>query len=466
MTTSLPWIDSVRAATGLDALTSDELIASHSYDWWPLASKWRAQGKQPHAPEAVVFARSTDDVVRLLRWANDAAVPVTAWGLGSSVTGAPLPIHGGVVLDLSEMSRLLDVNDINLTVTVEAGIKGDYLEYLLNERGYSLNHSPQSLDRSTAGGWVATRATGQFSSRYGGIEDALVSAEIVLADGTVVQTRHTPRAAIGPDLKSVFIGSEGTLGIVTRLTLKIYPLAPFRRFEALRFDQLEDGLTAMRLISRAGLRPFLVRYYDADEARHAMVDRAFQGNAMFLGFEGPQEVAQAEYAAALELCAPYNPALLGSAAVEAWMARRYDFSTVEARLRAVGGYAETIEVAHFWDGILPTYHAMKSALRPLAEEVLGHFSHVYPQGTSLYMILLGQAADDAEAEQRIRQIWDVAMNTALQTGAVTSHHHGAGLARLPYLAADLGSGMNVLQAIKRALDPNGILNPGKLGLTP
>ena len=377
------WLDTLRAETGLEATTSDELIASHSADWWPLAAKWRAQGKQPHAPDAVVFAQRMEDVQRLLRWANGAGVPITAWGLGSSVTGAPLPLRGGIVLDLSQMTHLLDINETNLTVTVESGIKGDYLEYLLNERGYTLNHSPQSLDRSTAGGWVATRATGQFSSRYGGIEDALVSAEIVLADGTLIQTRHTPRAAIGPDLKSVFVGSEGTLGIVTTLTLKIYPVAPFRRYEALRFEQLEDGLAVMRLIMRAGLRPFLVRYYDEDESRHAMVDRAFQGNAMYLGFEGIEAVAQAEYAAALEIAAPYRPLLLGPAAVEAWMARRYDFSTVEARLRAVGGYAETIEVGHFWDGILPTYNALKTELQPLAQEVLGHFSHIYPQGTSL-----------------------------------------------------------------------------------
>jgi alkyldihydroxyacetonephosphate synthase len=155
---------------------------------------------------------------------------------------------------------------------------------------------------------------------------------------------------------------------------------------------------------------------------------------------------------------------LGSETALTWMERRFDFSAVEDLLGQPGGVAETIEVAHFWDTILATYNELKKALAPLTTEVLSHFSHVYPQGTSLYMILLGRVEDDAAAEERLLQIWDVAMNVCLEHGAAISHHHGVGLARLPYIRRELGASGLVLQRAKEALDPAGILNPGKYGL--
>jgi alkyldihydroxyacetonephosphate synthase len=260
------------------------------------------------------------------------------------------------------------------------------------------------------------------------------------------------------------MGAEGTLGVITDVTLRIFRLAPFRLLEALAFDSVEAGVLAMRVIMQAGLRPFLVRFYDRDEARHAMQDPATNQCVMFLGFEGLESVARAEYAAALELCRESGGHPVGAAPVEAWMARRYDFSTVENLLAEPGGLAETIEVAHFWDRILETYQALKRALAPFADEVLGHFSHVYPHGTSLYIILLGRVADDAQAEEVLLKVWDTAMAICVSQGAAISHHHGAGLARQPYVGAALGTSHTVLQRIKGVLDPAGIMNPGKLGL--
>jgi alkyldihydroxyacetonephosphate synthase len=146
------------------------------------------------------------------------------------------------------------------------------------------------------------------------------------------------------------------------------------------------------------------------------------------------------------------------------MGRRYDFSTVENLLDEPGGLAETIEIAHFWNGILPTYYELKEALAPYADEVLGHFSHVYTHGTSLYIILLGRDEDDATAEANIIDIWDTAMRICVKNGAVISHHHGSGLARLPYVDDALGSSKIVLERVKAAIDPAAIMNPGKLGL--
>ena len=447
-----------------NVLTDVEDLELHSYDAWPVAAKWKGQGKQPYRPQVVVRPASAQQVAQVLRWASGQRVPVTPWGLGSSVTGAPLPLHGGISLDLSGMNRILALDETNLLIKVQAGKRGSELEQELNKRGYTLNHSPQSLERSTVGGWVSTRATGQFSSRWGGIEELALALTVVLPGGEIVETVFAPRSAVGPDLRQVFIGAEGTLGVVVEVTLKIFPLPEQRIFQTLAFDSVEAGLEAMRRMMQGGLRPFLLRFYDQDEARHALQDPHFVGCAMFLGCEGLAGVAQAEYQACLELCAAQGGRVLGPEPALAWMERRFDFSTVEKRLAQPGGLAETIEVAHFWDSILETYRALKAGLAPYAGEVLGHFSHAYPQGTSLYVILLGQADDEAQAEARLLQVWQTAMQIALEKGAVISHHHGIGIARLAYMRPQLGSAMPVLERIKQALDPAGIMNPGKLGL--
>lgn len=461
----LSWIEALKELIGADnVLVDEETIDLHSYDAWPVAAKWKNQGKRPFAPDVVVKAHSAEQVSKILKWANENNIPVIPWGGGSSVTGQGLATNGGIMLNTMSMSKVIALSDESLMVKVQAGKYGHQLEQELNDHGYTLNHSPQSLDRSTVGGWVATRAMGQFSSRYGGIEDLVVTYTVVLPTGEIVETMNVPRGAVGPDLRHVFMGAEGTMGVITDVTLKIFPVLEFRLFEAVTFDSVEAGVTVMRQIMRQGLKPFLVRFYDVVEARHAMQDKSFNKCVMFLGFEGVETVALAEYESVMAVCAAQGGEKIGPAPVESWMSRRFDFSTVENILAESGGLAETIEIAHFWDGILETYYELKEALSPYAAEVLGHFSHVYPQGTSLYVILLGKDKDDATAEANLLEIWDVAMRICVKNGAAISHHHGSGLARLPYVSDALGSSIPILQKIKAALDPNEIMNPGKLGL--
>ncbi|MCP4385167.1 MAG: FAD-binding oxidoreductase [Hyphomicrobiales bacterium] len=451
----------LKGAFGLSR--DDKCISEHSYDAWPVAMKWRQQGKQPCKPEAVAKPESTEDVAVLLSECSKRGVAVTPWGLGSSVVGSPLTEKGGVVIDLSNMDRVLEINEEDLLATVQAGKRGDGIEAELNARGYTLNHSPQSLDRSTIGGWVATRATGQLSSKYGGIEDLIIAIKVVLPDGTIVETKRSPRAAIGFDTKEFFVGSEGTLGVVTEVTTRIFPLNDYLRLEAVTFDNVGQGIASMRALTRSGLKPLIVRFYDVDEARHAMKDPSFDLCVMFLGFDGVREIADAEYNTALNLCAQHGGSAIGPACVEGWMKRRYDFSAIERVLAEPGGVAETIEISDFWSSIEGTYEQLKTALSPLTDEVLCHFSHVYAQGTSLYVILIGKVEDAAAAEARIREIWDVAMRICLKRGAATSHHHGVGLARKSVVSRDQGTAMVVNRAIKSALDPNNVMNPGKLG---
>lgn len=447
---------------GIDV--SDAALRASSHDAWPVTVKWARLDQHPYTADVIVKPADSDQVARLLRSATEHGIPVTPHGLGSSVTGQDLPQQGGIVLDLSRLVGSVRLEERDLTVTASAGTVGGELEAEVARAGYTLGHSPQSLLRSTVGGWVATMASGQFSSRYGGIEDLLVGYTVLLADGTQYRLSASPRAAVGPDLRKLFIGSEGTLGVVTSVTLKIFPRAEHRRFDVVRVPSVRAGLDILREQAAVGLRPFLLRLYDADEARHATKNPEIDSAVLFLGTEGLRSVADAEHDALLQIAARHGAVLDDRSYTTAWMERRFDFSSVENRLSSVGGYAETVEVAHLWSGIEDLYAALKSRLAGADREVLAHFSHVYTQGTSLYIILMGQAADDAAALTNLQDIWSTAMETCLEFGAELSHHHGGGLARANYIERSLGSNHALLKRLKSALDPAGLMNPGKLDL--
>lgn len=443
---------------------SAEDLDARAFDWWPVLTKARQQGRVDHRADLVVFPTTTDDVVRVMRWANASSTPVVARGLGSSVVGGPLATRGGICLDMCRMNRVLSVDTTDMLVSVEAGKNGGELEDELAARGLTLGHSPQSLYRSTVGGWVATRATGQFSSKFGGIEHLVAGFTAVMADGSVVRFGPWPRMAVGPDLRHLVLGSEGCIAVVTEVTLKCFPASQARGFDTQTFPDLASGLAAMRELMQARLTPSLLRFYDVAEARHAMKDPAFASPVMFLGSEGHPRMVEAETQCLAEICRRHGGQSIGPGGATAWMERRFDFSTIERVLERPGGVAETIEISHCWSGIGRTYDALTRALAPFATEVLGHFSHAYSDGVSLYVILLGEAADAGAAEQRLREIWRVANHTVLATGATLSHHHGCGLARADHVKASLGSAFPVWARLKQALDPKSILNPGKLGM--
>ena len=247
------WLASLRALLPPGRVSSDlKELRRHASDAWSVAIKVRLQDRDTYQPQAVAYPHDRDEVARLLEWAHERRIAITPWGAGSSVTGAPLPLTGGVTVDLSRMDAPASIDRVNLLVTAQAGVRGDRLERALNDAGLTLGHSPQSLDRSTVGGWVATRATGQFSSRYGGIEDLVVALTAVLPTGEVVHTQPAVRPPFGPDVNALFIGAEGTLGIVTQVTLRVVPLPAARLLEAVRFASVDAGLDAMRSIMQRG----------------------------------------------------------------------------------------------------------------------------------------------------------------------------------------------------------------------
>ncbi|HEV2756167.1 MAG TPA: FAD-binding oxidoreductase [Actinomycetota bacterium] len=446
--------------------TDPDDLDAHAADWAPRALLDRRRGAAPAPPACVVRPRSTGEVAALLEWADRTGTAVVPWGGGSSVLGSAVP-SGRVVVDLTALDAVDPVDERSRLVHCGAGVTGPALAAHLDAAGYLLGHEPQSVGISTVGGWIATRACGQLSARYGGIESLLAGFIAVLPGGRVVRSKTVPRRAAGPDVASLLIGSEGTLGIVTEADLRVSPVPRERADAAVRFEHMSDGVAACRTVVQSEVRPTLVRLYDAEDSaiflRH-FPDEA-QGPLLLLSFDG--EGAAARAGAAVEL-AGGSPA--GKHLVEHWWSHRNDAVGEFRRLMAgegiLGPHAlvETVEVAGTWTVLRDLYHSMKEALRPLADIAGCHVSHVYRDGACLYFTLAAACSDDDEAHELLGRWWETAMRTCLDAGGSISHHHGIGRVKAPWLEEELGGWFDVLRAVKSAIDPKRVMNPGALGL--
>lgn len=436
-----------------------------SRDWWPLIMTRAAKAEVGQVAAAVVAPTDVGQVSAVMRICNDLRIPVTPAGGRSGVVGGSIPLFGGVVLDLCGLDALGPVDAVSGIVDVGAGHFGDVLEERLQaDHGLTIGHWPQSIALSTVGGWLACRGAGQLSNRYGKIEDIVIGLDVVLADGTVVHTGGHARQAAGPDLTQVFVGSEGTLGIITGARLRARPVATSRSAGAWGFATFEDGADVCRRIVQRGLAPAALRLYDAAEA-----DRNWQtgGFAVLLAFdEGDAATVDAAMTITAEECA--GATTLDAALVDRWFGHRNDVSALEA-LISRGYMVDTLELTVSWSDLPTLYPAARDAIASVPGVIAStaHLSHSYPDGACLYFTFAGRpATDDADAiEAMYLASWNAGTDAALATGGSLSHHHGIGLNRGRFMRRALGDGATeVLHALKQALDPTGILNPGKLGM--
>jgi alkyldihydroxyacetonephosphate synthase len=449
--------------------TGAEVLDRYVADTYWKALAARAAGAPLGRPDVVVTPRSDEEVADVVRIANQHRVPVVPWGGGSGTQGASIPTHGGIVIDLTRMDRIVDIDEDSLTVTAEAGVNGRRLETELNQKGLMLPHYPASAEFATVGGYVAARGSGVLSTRYGKIEDLVISLRVVTPTGEVVDTLPVPRHAVGPDIAPLFIGSEGSLGVITRVRLQLAPLPAARRFEVVSFPSVEAGVDAVRKSMQSGLRPSVVRLYDEVATRLTLspvVGSQLPGVATVICFEGNPAVVQAERKSMLDLVRAHNGQVLDGGLGEVWWEHRYDFYKPphSPELPAVWG---TIDVVATYARLLHTYHALQEAVaKPYAARGLrlrSHLSHWYPWGAMIYarFVLPDGGPDSVTLHDRI---WKDGVTAALGAGAVINDHHGVGLKLAPYMPAQHGAGLDVLRRIKNALDPNGVMNPGKLGL--
>jgi alkyldihydroxyacetonephosphate synthase len=446
-----------------DVTVDAATVAEASRDWWPLAMIWALDAQVAGRAAAVVRPASVDEVAAVLRVCDDARVPVTAAAGRSGVCGASVPLHGGVVLDLCGMAGIVDVDDESMVLDVLPGTFGTWLEDTLRaEHGATLGHWPQSIDLSTVGGWLACRSAGQYSTRYGKIEDMVVGLDVVLAGGRVVHTGGAPRAAVGPDLTQLFVGSEGTLGVITGARLRLHPAPNVEQRAAFGFSSFEDGIEACRRVLQRGATPAVLRLYDATEA-----DRTYQTgdrHVLLALDEGDRELVEGVMAVVLGECVDAGAEVLDTELVGRWVEHRNDVSALEA-LISRGYVVDTMEIAARWRDLPAIYAEATRAIQAVDGTLVAsaHLSHSYPDGACLYFTFAGQTDPD-DRETYYRAAWDAGTRAVLSAGGALSHHHGVGLNRARFVRDALGDAFDVLATVKTALDPHGILNPGKLGL--
>jgi alkyldihydroxyacetonephosphate synthase len=452
-----------------EVTTDDEARNETGRDWWPLALTWAVAGQVPARAAVVARPATPTEVAAVLAACDATGTPVTAAAGRSGVCGASIPVFGGVLLDLCGLNGIIAVDDRSLLLDVRSGTFGDVLEDSLRaEHAVTLGHWPQSMALSTVGGWLACRSAGQYSTRYGKIEDMVVGLEVALADGRVIRTGGAaPRAATGPDLTQLFVGSEGTLGVITEARLRVHPAPPAERRAAYGFHSFVDGLDACRRILRRGATPAVLRLYDERESvRNFQTDRC----VLLALDEGEATIIEAVMGIVDEECRNGSERL-DDALVETWLGHRNDVSALPDLVQA-GIVLDTIEIAARWSALPAIYDGALAALSSINGMVAAsaHQSHAYGDGACLYFTWAARLPDGAsiggmEGEALYRAAWDAVAATTLAHGGALSHHHGIGLNRSRYLPGALGGAFDVLATIKTALDPHGILNPGKLGLS-
>ena len=435
----------------------------HGRDWWPLSLAWSLHNEVPQIPAVVSRPTSTVQVSQLLKYCNEHNIPVTASGGRSGVCGAAIPLHGGVSLDLTGMQGIESIDAISGVIEVLAGTFGPDLEDAVRTHGLTIGHYPQSFALATVGGWVACRGAGQYSTRYGKIEDMVHALEVVLADGTVLRTGGAPAGAVGPDLNQVFLGSEGTLGIITRVWLRAHPLPEVERRGAYVFDTLSDGFEACRRIIRAGATPAVLRLYDGAESKRSHGGNGTNAILLVLD-EGHEALVDATMSIVHDLATSMGAHVADVDLVEKWTHHRNDTSGLQALTRK-GFVVDTMEIAVNWALCDNVVEAVESAMLavPHARAATCHLSHSYIEGARLYFTFAATPPADA-FEETYLAMWEAGQRAALTAGANLSHHHGVGYSRAQFMEQALGNGLDVLRTIKKSLDPHGILNPGKLGL--
>ncbi|MGV1047878.1 MAG: FAD-binding oxidoreductase [Solirubrobacterales bacterium] len=445
-------------------------------------------GSLEAAPDAVLVPADAAALRRVLDACAAAGVAVVPFGGGTSVVGGVEPIRGAhqrlVSLDLGAL-REVGVDRRSLTARLGAGLRGPEAEAALGREGMTLGHFPQSFEYATIGGFAATRSAGQASSGYGRF-DALVSSIRLQAPAGDLETLETPHTAAGPALRELVVGSEGVLGVIPDVTVRIRPAPPQRRYEAWIAESFEAGAEIVRALAQGPGLPTVIRVSDEEETQGSLAlsgprgvaGRLFDGYLglrgrrggclLIVGFEGEGESVARSRALTVRALRAGGAAYLGQAAGRSWERGRYQGPYLRDTLIGMGAMVETLETSHTWARLGELHAEVAAAIGDsLAAQgtpglVWCHLSHAYPDGASLYFTFSARARRGAELEQW-RAVKRAASEAIVACGATITHHHAVGRDHLPYMEAEVGgTGLEVLRAVKAELDPTGIMNPGKL----
>ncbi|MFJ8196721.1 FAD-binding oxidoreductase [Streptomyces sp. NPDC096152] len=435
------------------------------------------RGDVDDVPAAVVLPAGHDDVLAVLKACAEHGLALVPFGGGTSVVGglAPERRRPFVALDLRRMDGLLALDPVSRTATLQPGLRAPQAEALLAEHGFTLGHFPQSYEWATIGGFAAARSSGQASAGYGRFDEMVLGLTLATPEGTL-DIGRAPRSAAGPDLRQLVLGSEGAFGVITSVTVRLRPLPHTRVYEGWHFASFEEGTAALRRLAQDGPRPTVLRLSDETETLIGLAQPDAIGSAdaprtagcmAIAGYVGTVEdtTHRREHAAAvLREC---GGRYVGEEPGDRWAHGRYSAPYLRDSLLDAGAFAETLETAAFWSRIPELYAAVRTALTTALTEagtpplVMCHISHVYENGASLYFTVVSAQGDDPVAH------WTPAKHAAneaiLAAGGTISHHHGVGTDHRDWYVREAGPlGIEALRAVKRRLDPEGLLNPGVL----
>jgi alkyldihydroxyacetonephosphate synthase len=457
---------------GQDHITTDDSDKlMYSADWfWP-PQMWRDRGHPLMSPDYIVHPGSPEEISNILEIANKYKIPVIPWGGGSGTQGGATSLYGGIVLDLKRLDRIIEINEQAMTVTAQAGINGTHLEWELNERGFTLPHYPASANAATLGGYLAPRGSGTISTKYGKAEDLLMSMQIVLPDGRIIRTPNVPNHASGPDFMRLFLGTEGTLGIITEATMQIDYPPQARLLRALLFDDIGKAIEAGRRLMINRLQPFVIRLYDPNSTASLVKETLgldLAGGYMVIGFDGDPDIAALQEEKALKILNDLGPRDLGREPGERWWSHRYAFYYPPKTLKFPWMYGTT-ETVSTYDKVEKIWRAQKDAVEQgyadWGVRFIAHFSHWWHWGAAMYSRFIIEAPPE-NAEEAIRlhnRVWNSAMVAALENGGMINEHHGVGLKLSRFMRRQYGDAWPFVLQLKNNIDPNGIMNPGKVG---
>ena len=446
---------------------ADKLTYGVDYFW--ISRMWADRGETPPAADFVVRPGSAQEVSAILKVANYYKLPVHTWGGGSGSQGGALPMAGGIILDTKRMNKLIEIDLESRTITAETGMIFQQLEWYANEKGFSCMHIPSCLTCGTIGGALGHRGIGILSTKYGKIDDMCVSMEVVLPNGDIINTLPVPKHAAGPDLNQIFIGSEGTLGVITKATFKLFEQPECRKHRAFLFPDMTSGFAAGRDIMQK-VKHSIMRFFD--EAETVSIIKkilGFEKKGCFMNVtcEGIERIVDVEMDIVVEICKKYGAQDLGSEYGEKWYENRITFFYPGHIMDIPQMFGTMDTVARFKD-VEKIYWAMKNAIETNFPDVrfIAHCSHWYEWGTMIYdrFILDNPPADPDEAIRLHNRIWNTGVRAAMENGGVINDHHGIGLKLSRLMKEQYGPAMQVMEALKKQLDPNGIMNPYKLGL--
>lgn len=426
-------------------------------------------------PAAVVYVESTEEVAKVLKFANDHGINVVPrTGHSATEGGLETVVPDSIVVDGSRMNKIISIDTYNMQATCQCGVPLEVLETRLRELGYTTGHSPQSKPLAQMGGLTATRSIGQFSTLYGGIEEMIVGLEAVFPGGIVTRIKNVPRRAAGPDLRHVIIGNEGALCFITEVTVKIHKYMPENNiFLGYTLENMKTGFEILREVMVEGYRPSVARLYDEADAESHFGHFAEGKCVLIFMTEGPKKISEATAEAIEQIVAKYPECRrVDSKYIQVWFENlNWDVSKVEEERReilATKNIGNTTEVAANWDQIYDIYQACVERLRneiPDMTLVGGHSSHSYINGTNMYFVHYYNVVDCKPEEEITKYhlpIKKIIVEETLKRGGTMCHHHGVGKHRAPWIAEEHGSSFYILKKLKEAFDPNGIMNAGTI----